>query len=63
MGGRGGEAGGAGGGAEHGGVAAHHADDAGEPLRNLVKKGDLILVKGSHAMGLEKVVEGIKAIQ
>ena len=39
-----------------------NANDAGEPVENLVKKGDLILVKGSRAMELEKVVEGIKMI-
>ncbi len=39
------------------------ADDAVEEVENLVKKGDLILVKGSHAMELEKIVEGIKMIE
>ena len=38
------------------------AEDAAIPVQHLIKKGDLILIKGSHAIGLEKVVEEIKAI-
>ena len=38
------------------------ADEVVEPLQALLKKGDLVLVKGSHAMELYKVVEGIKAV-
>ncbi len=38
------------------------SDAAGGLLKDLIKKGDLILVKGSHAMELEKIVEGIKAV-
>jgi len=37
------------------------AIEAGRPLQALIKKGDLILIKGSHAMRLEKVVNEIKA--
>lgn len=37
------------------------ADDALEPVKNLVRKGDLVLVKGSHAMELNKVVDEIRA--
>jgi UDP-N-acetylmuramoyl-tripeptide--D-alanyl-D-alanine ligase len=37
------------------------AEDARAPLQALIKEGDLILVKGSRAMQLEKVVEEIKA--
>ena len=36
-------------------------DEALKPTQNLIKKGDLILVKGSRAMRLDKVVEEIKA--
>ncbi len=39
-------------------------DDAASALNDvkaLIKKGDLILVKGSHAMALDTIVEGIKA--
>ena len=36
------------------------ADEAVEPLQAFLKKGDLVLVKGSHSMELNKVVEGIK---
>ena len=36
------------------------ADEAVEPLQALLKSGDLVLVKGSHAMELYKIVEGIK---
>lgn len=32
-----------------------------KPIQDLLKKGDLILVKASHIMGLDKVVEEIKA--
>ena len=37
------------------------ADEALKPVQDLIRKGDLILVKGSHAMELDKVVEEIKA--
>lgn len=38
------------------------ADDAKLKVQELMKKGDLVLVKGSHAMELEKVVEEIRQI-
>jgi UDP-N-acetylmuramoyl-tripeptide--D-alanyl-D-alanine ligase len=37
------------------------ADEARKPVQDLMKQGDLVLVKGSHAMELDKVVEEIKA--
>ncbi len=37
------------------------ADDAIQPLVDLMKRGDLVLVKGSHAMGLDAVVRAITA--
>lgn len=37
------------------------ADEAQKPIQDLIRKGDLILIKGSHAMELSKVVEEIKA--
>lgn len=37
------------------------AEEAKLRVQDLIKKGDLILIKGSHAMELEKVVEEIKA--
>ncbi|MDD5547353.1 MAG: Mur ligase family protein [Candidatus Pacebacteria bacterium] len=37
------------------------ADDAKLKVQELIKKGDLILIKASHAMELDKVVEEIKA--
>ena len=37
------------------------ANEARKPVQDLMKKGDLVLVKGSHAMELNKVVEEIKA--
>ncbi|HEY4510825.1 MAG TPA: cyanophycin synthetase, partial [Candidatus Paceibacterota bacterium] len=37
------------------------AEDAQAPVQKLMKKGDLILIKGSRAIGLEKVVEEIRA--
>jgi UDP-N-acetylmuramoyl-tripeptide--D-alanyl-D-alanine ligase len=37
------------------------AAEAGEPLQELMRKGDLVLIKGSHAMELSKVVEEVKA--
>ncbi|MDP3948426.1 MAG: Mur ligase family protein [bacterium] len=39
-----------------------NADEAIETVQNLIKKGDLVLVKGSHAMELGKIVESIKAV-
>lgn len=38
------------------------ADEAGKPLQDLMRPGDLILIKGSHAMQLDKVVTEIKYI-
>jgi UDP-N-acetylmuramoyl-tripeptide--D-alanyl-D-alanine ligase len=38
------------------------ADEAGRPLQDFMRKGDLVLVKGSHAMELYKIVEEVKAI-
>jgi UDP-N-acetylmuramoyl-tripeptide--D-alanyl-D-alanine ligase len=37
------------------------ADEASKPVQDLIRKGDLILVKGSHAMEMSKIVEEIKA--
>lgn len=37
------------------------ADEAAKPVQDLIKKGDLILVKGSHAMEMSKIVDEIKA--
>ncbi|HVM76997.1 MAG TPA: cyanophycin synthetase, partial [Candidatus Paceibacterota bacterium] len=36
------------------------ADDARKPIQDFLRKGDLVLVKGSHAMELSKVVEEIR---
>lgn len=35
-------------------------EEAIEFLNTFLKKGDRVLVKGSHAMGLEKIIEGLK---
>jgi UDP-N-acetylmuramoyl-tripeptide--D-alanyl-D-alanine ligase len=37
------------------------AEEAIQPLMHLMKQGDLVLVKGSHAMGLDTVVNAITA--
>lgn len=37
------------------------AEEATQPVKNLIRKGDLVLVKGSHAMELDKIVNAIKA--
>jgi UDP-N-acetylmuramoyl-tripeptide--D-alanyl-D-alanine ligase len=37
------------------------ADEAGKPLETFMKPGDIVLIKGSHAMQLDKVVEEVKA--
>lgn len=39
------------------------ADEAGKPLKELMREGDLTLVKGSHAMELSKVVDEIKEVK
>jgi len=36
------------------------SDEVRKPLQDFIKKGDLILVKGSHSMQLDKAVEEIK---
>jgi len=38
------------------------ADEARKPVQDFIKKGDLILVKGSHSMELDKVVAEIKEV-
>ncbi len=38
------------------------SDDAKLKVQEIMKKGDLVLIKGSHAMHLEKVVEEIKVV-
>ncbi|MBI2034018.1 MAG: UDP-N-acetylmuramoyl-tripeptide--D-alanyl-D-alanine ligase [Candidatus Liptonbacteria bacterium] len=38
------------------------AEEAARPVQNLIQKGDLILVKASRAMRLEKIVEEIRAV-
>ncbi|MDO8504867.1 MAG: UDP-N-acetylmuramoyl-tripeptide--D-alanyl-D-alanine ligase [Candidatus Liptonbacteria bacterium] len=37
------------------------ADEAKTKVREIIRKGDVVLVKGSHAMQLERVVEEIKS--
>jgi UDP-N-acetylmuramoyl-tripeptide--D-alanyl-D-alanine ligase len=39
------------------------ADDACKPIQDFIKKGDLILVKGSHSMQLDKIVEEIREVR
>ena len=34
------------------------ASEAGRLLRTILKKGDILLIKGSRGMGMEKVMEG-----
>ncbi len=36
------------------------AEEAGPEIQKLIKKGDLILIKASHAIGLDKIVEEIR---
>jgi UDP-N-acetylmuramoyl-tripeptide--D-alanyl-D-alanine ligase len=38
------------------------ADEARKPIQNFIKKGDLILIKGSHSMELDKIVQEIREI-
>ena len=38
------------------------ADEASKEVQKIMKKGDLILVKASHSIGLEKIIEEIKKI-
>ena len=38
------------------------SDEAKEKIQEIIREGDVILVKGSHAMEMEKVVEEIKGI-
>jgi UDP-N-acetylmuramoyl-tripeptide--D-alanyl-D-alanine ligase len=50
--------------ARAGGVEAHAVADAAEAVRHvgsIVRRGDAVLVKGSRALGLERVVDGILA--
>jgi UDP-N-acetylmuramoyl-tripeptide--D-alanyl-D-alanine ligase len=38
------------------------ADEARKPVQDFIKKGDLVLVKGSHSMELDKIVGGIREV-
>jgi UDP-N-acetylmuramoyl-tripeptide--D-alanyl-D-alanine ligase len=38
------------------------ADEAIKPVKDFIKKGDLVLVKGSHSMELDKIVEEIREV-
>ena len=38
------------------------ADEAIKPVKDFIKKGDLVLVKGSHSMELDKIVAEIREI-
>jgi UDP-N-acetylmuramoyl-tripeptide--D-alanyl-D-alanine ligase len=38
------------------------ADEARKPVQDFIKKGDLILIKGSHSMELNKIVDEIKEV-
>lgn len=38
------------------------AEEAAPEVQKLIKKGDLILIKASHSIGLEKIVEEIKSV-
>ena len=55
-------------GAEASGLSKHKiyacdtSTEAGKTLQELMKKGDLVLVKGAKEMGLEKVIEEIKLV-
>jgi UDP-N-acetylmuramoyl-tripeptide--D-alanyl-D-alanine ligase len=42
-------------------VSFDTADEARKPVQELIKQGDLILIKASHAIALDKIVEEIKA--
>ncbi len=37
------------------------ADEARKPVQDLIRQGDLILIKASHSVALEKIVEEIRA--
>ena len=37
------------------------ADEARKPIQDLIKQGDIILIKASHAVALDKIVEEIRA--
>ena len=37
------------------------ADEARKPVQDMIRKGDLILVKASRALALDKIVEEIRA--
>lgn len=38
------------------------ASDACKPVKDFIKKGDLVLVKGSHSMQMDKIVEEIREV-
>lgn len=40
----------------------HDAGEAGRALQNMLRKGDLVLIKASRGVGLDKVVEEVRAL-
>jgi UDP-N-acetylmuramoyl-tripeptide--D-alanyl-D-alanine ligase len=38
------------------------AEEAQKPVQDMMQKGDLVLIKGSHSIGLDKVVEEVKRV-
>lgn len=56
-------------GAEVGGLSKHKiytcdtSTEAGRTLQDLMRKGDLVLIKGAKEIGLDKVVEEVRAMQ
>ena len=38
------------------------AQEAGRKLQEVMREGDIILIKGSHSIGLEKVVEEVRSL-
>jgi len=36
------------------------SQEAKESIRKMIKKGDLVLIKGSHSMKMEKITEELK---
>jgi UDP-N-acetylmuramoyl-tripeptide--D-alanyl-D-alanine ligase len=44
-------------------IACRHAAEAAEALDELLERGDVVLVKGSRALGMERVVERLRQVR
>ncbi|MBU4561273.1 UDP-N-acetylmuramoyl-tripeptide--D-alanyl-D-alanine ligase, partial [bacterium] len=43
-------------------ISCRNKEEAGDRLSSLVKKGDIILIKGSRATGMEEIIDKLREV-